>query len=112
MDAAGTVMQVVWFESELSEEEVMRTARERQQQFLQVPGLLQKYYVKRKKETKEEEEEEGGEERMEYGGVYVWESDAALAAYRASPLAHSIPSAYRIRGTPSVHVFPISFSLR
>jgi heme-degrading monooxygenase HmoA len=93
------VVLFVQFESALSEEEVWAVAEERLPQFRAVPGLLQKYYVKTGRPNG-------------YGGVYVWDSEESLNAYRASDLAASIPGAYQVIGAPQVERLEVLFPLR
>lgn len=93
------IIQIVKFESELSEEGVVAVARERIDQFRALPGLIQKYYVKLA-------------EPNQYGGVYLWDSMESLSAYRESDLAASIPAAYNVKGTPSVEILDSLFPLR
>lgn len=93
------IIQIVKFESELSEEEVVAVAKERIDRFRALPGLIQKFYVKLA-------------EPNHYGGVYVWDSMESLSAYRESDLAASIPAAYKVKGTPSVEVLDALFPLR
>lgn len=56
---------------------------ERRPRFLEVPGLLQKVY---------------GQDKATGAvcGIYFFESEAALAAFRESDLARTIPSAYEV----------------
>jgi heme-degrading monooxygenase HmoA len=93
------ILQIVRFETELSETEVRAVAEERIDRFRALPGLLQKYYVKL-----------DGPNR--YGGVYVWDSKESLAAYRASDLAASIAAAYRVKGRPTIETLDGLFTLR
>jgi heme-degrading monooxygenase HmoA len=93
------IVLVVTFESALPEEEVWAVARERLPQFRALPGLVQKYYVKTGRPN-------------EYGGIYVWDSQASLDAYRASDLAASIPAAYKVVGAPKIEAFESLFPLR
>lgn len=93
------VIQIVTFESELSEEGVLAVAQERIESFRALPGLIQKYYVKLPSPNS-------------YGGVYIWDSMESLSAYRDSDLASSIPAAYKVRGTPQVEIFRSLFPLR
>ena len=93
------ILQIVKFESELSEEEVLAVANERVEDFRALPGLLQKYYVKLP-------------EPDWYGGVYIWDSVASMSAYRESELAASIPTAYKVRGKPVIEPLEVLFSLR
>ena len=69
------------------------------EEFRALPGLVQKYYVKLDRPN-------------QYGGIYVWDSMEALSAYRESDLAASIPSAYKVRGQPTVEVLHALFQLR
>jgi hypothetical protein len=67
--------------SGLDETELERRLLERRPRFLEVPGLLQKIY---------------GRDRATGAvcGIYFFESEAALAAFRETELAKSIPAAY------------------
>jgi heme-degrading monooxygenase HmoA len=93
------IIQIVKFESTLSEDEVIATANERADQFCSLPGLIQKYYVKL------------GQPNY-YDGVYLWGSMESLAAYRESDLAASIPIAYKATGPPDVEILDTLFQLR
>jgi hypothetical protein len=93
------VIQIVKFESELSEEGVLAVAQERIESFRAQAGLIQKYYVKLAAPNW-------------YGGVYIWDSMESLSAYRESELASSIPAAYKVKGKPQVEVFRSLFPLR
>lgn len=93
------VILVVKFRSALSDEEVLAMAHERADQFRALPGLRQKYYVK-------------DAETGEICGVYLWDSHEALAAYRDSELARSIPAAYQVVGAPRIEVLDVLFPLR
>ena len=74
-------IQTVKFKSALSDAEVQRIMEERAPQFRALPGLVQKFYGR----------EEG---TGEYTGIYVWDSEQSMRAYRASELARTIPEAY------------------
>ena len=93
------ILQVIKLKSDLSEEELLRRARDREPQFRAIPGLLQKYYAKR-----------GGD--GEYGGIYVWDSPESLQSFRESDLARSIPGAYEVTEAPDIEVMDILFQLR
>lgn len=93
------IIQFVSFELALSEEEVAAVTEERVEQFRALPGLVQKYYVKLRRPN-------------HYGGVYVWDSEESMSAYRESELATSIPAAYETVGTPRVEVLDTFFQLR
>lgn len=93
------VIQIVRFESELSEEAVLSVAHDRIESFRALPGLLQKYYVKLA-------------EPNCYGGVYIWNSMESLLAYRQSELASSIAAAYKVKGAPKVEILDSLMQLR
>ncbi len=93
------IVQIIRLKTELSEEEVLKMAREREPHFRAIAGLLQKYYVKM--------EGEG-----EFGGVYIWDSRESLQAFRASGLAAGIAQAYRLIEPPSVEIMDVLFQLR
>jgi heme-degrading monooxygenase HmoA len=93
------IIQIVKFETTLSEDEVLAVARERADRFRALPGLVQKYYVRL-----------DGPDR--YGGVYVWDSVESLKSFRGSDLAASIPAAYRVVGEPEVEILETLFPLR
>ena len=69
--------------SGLDEEELERRLLERKPRFLEVPGLLQKIYGR--------DNETGA-----VCGIYFFESHEALAAFRETELARTIPSAYEV----------------
>ena len=87
------------FKSRLPEAEVRRLMRERAPLFRALPGLVQKYY---------------GHEPATgmHTGIYVWESEAAMRAFREGELAASIPAAYQVEAPPRVEVFELLFPLR
>ena len=88
------IVQFVEFPSGLSDEEVRRTMEERAPQFRALPELLQKY---------------SGHERGtgEFCGIYIGDSEASLAAFRASDLARTIPDAYRVARQPRIELFDV-----
>jgi hypothetical protein len=71
----------VRIKSDLPAEELERRLAERRPRFRDVPGLAQKIY---------------GRDRAtgDVCGIYFFESDAALAGFRETELARSIPDAY------------------
>lgn len=93
------IMQIVKFESELSEEEVVAKAMERVEEYRAMPGLVQKYYIK-------------SDQSGQYGGVYVWDSMESLSAFRKSDLAASIPRAYKVKGEPTIETLDVLIQLR
>jgi hypothetical protein len=67
--------------SNLDSEELDRRVLERRPRFRAVPGLIQKIYGR-------------DEATGDMCGIYFFESGEALAAFRDSELAKTIPSAY------------------
>jgi hypothetical protein len=93
------IVQFVQFKTSLSEKEVLAVAEKRLPEFRAIPSLVQKYYLKLDKPN-------------HYGGFYIWDSPEAMAKYRDSDLAKSIPSAYKIVGAPDIRVYEVVFPLR
>ena len=98
-ESNGRIIQFIRLKSSLSEEEVYQKAKEREPEFQAIPGLLQKYYVKLRQPG-------------EFGGIYIWDSRASLAAYRASDLAASIPLAYQLIEAPNIELMDLLFQLK
>ena len=71
------IIQVVKFKSGLSTEEARRIMDERAPDYRALPGLLHKYYV---------QEPATGD----LGGIYLWDSEKSLPAFRESDLASTI----------------------
>jgi heme-degrading monooxygenase HmoA len=71
----------VRIKSNISAEEFERRLAERRPRFREVPGLVQKVYG-RDRET------------GDVCGIYFFESEEALAEFRESELARTIPAAY------------------
>ena len=67
--------------TDLDPGELERRLDERRPRFLDVPGLIQKMYGR-------------DETTGDVCGIYFFESQAALAAFRDSELARTIPEAY------------------
>lgn len=67
--------------SDLDPEELDRRLNERKPHFLEVPGLIQKIYGR-------------DEATGDVCGIYFFESKEALAAFRKTELAKTIPDAY------------------
>ena len=91
-------MQVVRFRSAMAHADAVKAAEARLSAFRKVPGLIQKYYM---------DEGDGW-----YRGIYIWESRAAMLAYRESDLFNSIPAAYEVAGAPEVDILKIMFTIR
>ncbi|MDD9922105.1 MAG: YdhR family protein [Boseongicola sp.] len=99
LDDLGYVVQFVRFESSLPREDVLAAANERRPMFEAMPGLVQKYYLEL-------------EEPNSYGGIYIWESKEAMAAFRETDIFKGIPAAYGIASLPQVDIIPVLFPLR
>jgi hypothetical protein len=76
------LIHIVRFRSALSDERITELFHARAPEYLAIPGLLQKYYLRLRS--------------GEYGGVYVWDSAAAMERFMASELARSICAVYRV----------------
>ncbi|HEU5489475.1 MAG TPA: YdhR family protein [Gaiellaceae bacterium] len=92
-----SVIQFVKFSSPLSEDEVLAVMKRRAPEFRQVPGLIQKFYGR---------EVETGD----MCGIYIFDSQESLNAFRQTELARTIPSAYQVE-SPRVEVFEVLFPL-
>jgi len=75
------VILFVRVKSGLDAEELERRLIERKPRFLEVPGLVQKIYGR-------------DEATGDVCGIYFFENQAALAAFRETELAQTIASAY------------------
>lgn len=93
------LIQFVKFKSGLSEDDIIRVVNERAPEYEALPGLLQKFYGL---------ERESGEAC----GVYIWDSEESLRAFRQSELAKTIPVAYEAIGSPRVEIFELIRQLR
>ena len=89
----------VKFETALTDEQAMEIAKERLPMFLDIPGLIQKYYVK-------------NAEPNVWTGVYIWDSVESMKNYRETDLAKSIPAAYQVKGAPQIEVNNVPMTLR
>ena len=76
----ATIMYVR-IKSDLDPEELDRRLNERKPRFLEVPGLIQKIYGR-------------DEATGDVCGIYFFENKEALAAFRDTELAKTIPTAY------------------
>lgn len=93
------ILVVGGLRSDLSREEMERRYKERLPEFRDVAGLVQKYYTY-------------DETTHEWAGIYLWESEEALAAYLDSDLRKSIPEAYELTGAPVIQRFAVVDVLR
>jgi Putative mono-oxygenase ydhR len=75
------IVHYVRFASPLSPDEVLQIFRERAPRFRSVQGLIQKHY--------------GDDGEGHYCGIYLFDSQESLDAFRDSELAKSIPAAYQ-----------------
>lgn len=76
-----SVVLFVRIKSELDTEEFDRRLTERRPRFRDVPGLIQKIYGR-------------DQATGDVCGIYFFENEQALAAFRETELARSIPAAY------------------
>lgn len=93
------LLQISRFRSALPDDEVIRTFEKRSAQFRSVKGLRQKYYIRYP-------------DTGEFGAVYVWDSQADMQAFRASPFAATMPEAYRLEGPAERQVTEVVMVLR
>jgi len=93
------ITQLVKFTSALPEQEALTAARRRMPEYRAVPGLIQKIYLK------------FGEPDT-YGGLMIWESPEALAAFRATELSRSVAETYSVVGVPEVMIGETLWLLR
>jgi hypothetical protein len=91
-------MLLVKFHSGLPDADVLARMDERLPQFRAVPGLIQKYYAR---------EAATGD----YCGVYLFDSEGSLLAYRNSELAKGIPPIYQLQGGARVEVMELLYPL-
>ena len=77
----------------------MKVVEERASEFRAFEGLQQKYYLQDAVSS-------------EYAGLYLWESQDALSAYRDSELRASIAEAYQVVGEPRVETYRVVKTLR
>ncbi len=98
-DTPPGVLLIVRFKTSLAPDELKRRYKERLPKFQALPGLLQKYYFHDPASD-------------EWGGVYLWDSQESLEAYKESELRKSIPETYQIVGTPRVEAITVIDTLR
>ncbi|MCK5240544.1 MAG: hypothetical protein KAR33_13390 [Candidatus Thorarchaeota archaeon] len=80
-------------------DEIMEVSGTREDDYRKVKGLLQKYYVI-----------DNAANRV--GGVFVFDSQENLEAFRESELAKSTGEAYKFQGPPHTQVLEIDKKLR
>jgi heme-degrading monooxygenase HmoA len=92
------IVQIVRFQSGLTDEEVLATYEARAPRYRALPGLVQKYYLR-------------FPATGEHGAVYLWESESAMREFRDSELGRTIREAYAVRGEPDVRVGEVVMTL-
>lgn len=93
------VLLTVRFKTSLSPDELERRYKERLPEFRALPGLLQKYYLHDPSSD-------------EWGGFYLWDSQASVDEYMKSDLRKSIPETYQIVGVPRIETATVIDILR
>jgi hypothetical protein len=83
--------------SALAPDELVRRVNQRMPRFREVPGLIQKFYG-------------SDEETGDVCGIFLFEDENALAAYRNSELAQTAPGAYEVLNVRA-EVFDVLTSL-
>ena len=81
------IIQIVRHKPRLSHDEVNQRFVERSDRYQKVPGLIQKYYAR-------------FTGTGEYTGVYVWDSQESLDAWRAGHLSGTLAETYPVHGEP------------
>ena len=87
------------FKSGLPMEEIEAMTEKRANQYLQVEGLIQKYYVMDKSTG-------------HVGGVFIFDSKESLKAFRDSELAKSTVVAYKFVEPPTTRALEIAKVLK
>ena len=88
------IVCILRFRSGLTDEEVQDLYEARTDRYQQVPGLIEKLYLRYRS--------------GEHGALYVWESDEALEAFRASDLGRSIGTTYKVEGEPETELADVT----
>ena len=94
-----SLIMIVRLKSPLTLDEVNAIAQERAPEFRAVGGLLQKYYLH-------------DPSTGDYIGMYLWDSEEYLEAFRKSDLRSSIAKAYQVQGEPQIDVLRVFKTLR
>jgi hypothetical protein len=94
---AGAVIHYVRIRSGLGDDDAMTVLHRRAEQFRRVPGLLQKVYGR-------------DAETGEICGIYIFESQGALEAFRQSELALTISDAYQVESA-RIERYDVLFTL-
>jgi hypothetical protein len=91
------IVQVVRWKSRLPEAEIVGLFEARAARYRAVPGLVQKHYLRYR--------------TGEYGAVYLWESEEALATFRASDLGQGMADVFAIEGEKDVRLADVALTL-
>lgn len=91
------VILFVRIKSDLDPEELDRRLNERRPRFREVPGLIQKVYGR-------------DESTGDVCGIYFFEDEQSLAAFRETELAKTIPTAYEAKDVRR-EVYGVLYSL-
>lgn len=93
------IIQIVKFETSLSEDKLVAVAEKRLDEYRATPGLVEKFYCK-------------FSEANHFGGVLIWDSMESLKAFSETELATTIPEVYKVIGQPCVKILNSMFELR
>jgi heme-degrading monooxygenase HmoA len=93
------IVSLVRFRSRLSDDRVQAVFEERSDGYRKVPGLMEKIYLR-------------FPATGEYGAVYVWDSEDALARFRETELARTIPDAYQVEAPATTEVADVRLVIR
>ena len=88
------IVSILRFRSGLTNEQVQDLYEERAERYQQVPGLVEKLYLRYRS--------------GEHGALYVWESEEALEAFRASDLGRSIRTTYQVEEDPKTELADVT----
>lgn len=81
------IIELVRFASRLTADEVLERFEDGSGKYRQVPGLLQKYYIH-------------SPATDEYGGVYVWDTEDSLQAWRETYPLSTLAGTYQVKDEP------------
>lgn len=89
------LVQIVRYRTGLSDDDVQATLESRAPAYMDVPGLVQKYYLRFPGSG-------------EHGGVYLWASREAFDEFGRSELSRTIAGAYQVTEPPRVELADVS----
>lgn len=93
------IVQIVKFETSLSEKELVDVAKGRLDQYRATPGLVEKFYCK-------------FPEPNYYGGVLIWDSMESIKVFSETELSKTIAEVYKVVGQPKVEILNSMFEIR